>query len=158
MKKLYSKKSAKATDQLYALACGPSNRVRKYTCCIVNGVRFHTKERDNRRRSQNSGLVIKGGHEDNQIDFFRVLTSIIELEYIKGNRAILFECEWFETDKRKKACIQVDDHFTSINVNHRWYKNDPYILAVQAKQVFYLNDTKFGKNWQVVQEFQHRHL
>jgi hypothetical protein len=31
-------------------------------------------------------------------------------------------------------------------------------LATQARKVFYLPDTRFGKNWQVVQTFEHRHL
>jgi hypothetical protein len=28
-------------------------------------------------------------------------------------------------------------------------KNDPYILATQARKVFYLADTKLGKSWYV---------
>jgi hypothetical protein len=31
-------------------------------------------------------------------------------------------------------------------------------LATQARKVFYLPDTGFGKNWQVVQTFEHNHL
>jgi hypothetical protein len=31
-------------------------------------------------------------------------------------------------------------------------------LATQARKVFYLPDTRFGKNWQVVQTFEHMHL
>ena len=48
--------------------------------------------------------------------------------------------------------------FKSINVGSLWYKNDCYILATQARKVFYLPDTKFGPNWQVVQTFEQRHL
>ena len=48
--------------------------------------------------------------------------------------------------------------FKSINVGSLWYKNDCYILATQARMVFYLPDTKFGPNWQVVQIFEQRHL
>jgi hypothetical protein len=33
-----------------------------------------------------------------------------------------------------------------------------YILATHARKVFYLPDTRFGKDWQVVQTFYHRHL
>jgi hypothetical protein len=32
--------------QLYDLACGPSHQVRSYRSCIVNGVKFHIKERE----------------------------------------------------------------------------------------------------------------
>jgi hypothetical protein len=38
----------------------------------------------------------------------------------------------------------------------RWSQNDPFILPSQAKQVFYLLDTKSGEPWQVVQWVQHR--
>jgi hypothetical protein len=33
-------------DDLFSLACGPDLRVRKYSSCIVNGVRFNTIDRD----------------------------------------------------------------------------------------------------------------
>jgi hypothetical protein len=31
-------------------------------------------------------------------------------------------------------------------------------LATQANKIFYLPDTKLGKNWQIVQTFDHSHL
>ncbi|KAA0068183.1 uncharacterized protein E6C27_scaffold238G001570 [Cucumis melo var. makuwa] len=46
------------SDDLYALACGPNDFARSYSGCITNGVRFHTKDRDSRRTSQNSGVVL----------------------------------------------------------------------------------------------------
>ena len=49
-------------------------------------------------------------------------------------------------------------HFTSINVSHKWYPDDPYMLAYQAKQVFYIDDPKLGPNWKVIHKVQHRHL
>jgi hypothetical protein len=51
-----------------------------------------------------------------------------------------------------------DGYFKSINIQGRWYKNDPYIMATDAAQIFLLEDTKFGPNWRVVQEFGHRHI
>ena len=51
-----------------------------------------------------------------------------------------------------------DGFFKSINIGSLWCKNDSFILVTQARQVFYLLDTKFGKGWQVVQTFGHRHL
>ncbi|KAK4415016.1 hypothetical protein Salat_2608700 [Sesamum alatum] len=54
--------------------------------------------------------------------------------------------------------MQVDKHFTSIDIRTRWYKNDPFVLPIQVQQIFYIADTKLGKNWQLVQRIQHRHL
>jgi hypothetical protein len=46
-------------DDLFSLACGPDFRLRKYSSCIVNGVRFNTVYRDENRRTQNSGVMTK---------------------------------------------------------------------------------------------------
>jgi hypothetical protein len=51
-----------------------------------------------------------------------------------------------------------DGYFKSINIQGRWYKNDPFIMAIDASQVFFLEDTKFGPSWRVLQEFGHRHI
>jgi hypothetical protein len=39
-----------------------------------------------------------------------------------------------------------------------WYKTDPYILSSQSKKIFFLQDTAFGKDWPVVQKFEHRDM
>ncbi|XP_031105391.1 uncharacterized protein LOC116010220 [Ipomoea triloba] len=97
---LYIESATKATDALYSLACGPQVCSRKYTACIVNGVRFHTKDRDSRHKTQNSGIVVQGNHGDELIDFYGVLNEVIELEYIKDHRIVLFKCDWFDIGKR----------------------------------------------------------
>ncbi|XP_039138806.1 uncharacterized protein LOC120276140 [Dioscorea cayenensis subsp. rotundata] len=144
------------SDELFALAYGPDARVRKYTGCIVNGVRFHTKEHEFHLRSQNSGVVVEGNHEANEIDFYGVLTDIIQLDYIKDCKVVIFRCQWFDLGGKRR--IHKDGHLTSIMVNRFWYENDPFILAIQAKQVFYVDDIKLGRDWKVVQKFHHRHL
>jgi hypothetical protein len=42
---------------LFSLACGPDFRVRKYSSCIVNGVRFNIVDRDKNKKTQNSGVM-----------------------------------------------------------------------------------------------------
>ena len=32
--------------------------------------------------------------------------------------------------------LDIDLHFILINTSNKWYENDPFILAIQAKQVF----------------------
>lgn len=95
MKRLHARKSLEATDELYSLACGPDSRVIRYSGCIVKGIRFHTKERDENHNTQNSGVVVNGDHEENlHFDFFGILTDIIVLNYSGGNRVFLFKCDW----------------------------------------------------------------
>ncbi|OMO51248.1 hypothetical protein CCACVL1_29911 [Corchorus capsularis] len=145
------------SDQLYALACRPDQRVKRFTGCIVNGIRFHTRDRDSFLKSQNSGVLVEGNHETEDIDFFGILTNIYQLDYIKDCHAVVFKCNGFDIDPRKKRTHR-DGHLLSINVNKCWYGNDPFVLAFQARQVFYLPDTKLGKDWRVVQKFNHRHV
>ena len=54
--------------------------------------------------------------------------------------------------------MQRDEHFTSVNTSHTWYHFDAFILACQASQDFYLNDTKLGSSWQMVQHMTHRNM
>ncbi|XP_050222417.1 uncharacterized protein LOC126672509 [Mercurialis annua] len=89
------------TDHLYVLGLGPDIRVTRYSGIIANGVRFHTTERDSFRRTQNSGVSVKGEHNLKEIDFFGVVTDIIDLQYIHGNHVFLFKCDWWDVGDKK---------------------------------------------------------
>jgi hypothetical protein len=65
-------------EDLFSLACGPDFRVRKYSSCIVNGVRFNTVDHDKHRKTQNSGIRTQGTHNSQDIDLFRTLKEIIQ--------------------------------------------------------------------------------
>jgi hypothetical protein len=148
-------------DELLALSCEPNLRVRTFSACLVNGVRFHTVDREKNRRTQNSGILANGEHDNEDVDFYGCLKEIIELSYnsdFNDNRTVvLFRCDWFDTHG-KKFRMKDDGIFRSINHGSFWYKNDPFILATMAKKVFYLEDTKYHEKWRVVQKFSHRHL
>ncbi|KAL3839070.1 hypothetical protein ACJIZ3_023661 [Penstemon smallii] len=90
-----------------------------------------------------SGCIVEGGKT---IKFYGVLEDVIGLSYVDN-----FRCQ------RHKP-VKIDDDFTSINVSKLWYTSDPYVLANQVTQVFYVSDTKLGGNLKVVQISQHRHL
>ncbi|KAL3637369.1 hypothetical protein CASFOL_018537 [Castilleja foliolosa] len=117
---LYNADPSGLNESLYSLACAPNRCIKKFSGCIVNGVRFLTKDRDSRRKTQNSGVVVDGNHGDNMIAFY-------------GN-------------------------IVSVRVDGKWYEEDSYILADQARQVFYINDPKLGHDWRVVIPVSHRHV
>ncbi|KAM3287709.1 protein like [Capsicum chacoense] len=48
--------------------------------------------------------------------------------------------------------------FTSVCVKRFWYEHDPFVLAAQEKQVFYINDPKLGEDWRIMLKFQARHI
>ncbi|XP_028109189.1 uncharacterized protein LOC114307934 [Camellia sinensis] len=149
--------SSEATDELWSLANGPNLLVKEYSSCIINSSRFHTRDLDNRRTSQNSGVLTQGDHEGKLHDFYGHLSKVLEFDYICDKKVVLFQCEWYNTGNTgRNRIIRFDTYCTSIDVTSRWYQSDPFILPSQAKQVFYLNDTKLGEPWNVVQRVQHR--
>ncbi|KAA0032028.1 hypothetical protein E5676_scaffold96G001250 [Cucumis melo var. makuwa] len=145
------------SDDLYDLACGSNDCARSYSGCIANGVQFHTKDRDSRQTTKNSGVMVPDGDEIGQIFFYGELHEIIRLQYICMKAVVLFKCEWYDTSLRKNR-INIVDGFTSINTRNRWYKDEPFILVSQAAQVFYVDDYKLGQDWKLVQQIQPRHV
>ena len=128
-------------DDLFALACGPDFRVGKYSSCIVNGVRFNTVDREKNKKTQNSGVMVQGTHNNEVTDFYGTLKEIIQLEYNSDDRSVvLFKCDWFKLDG-KQTKLKNDGFFKSLNVGSLWYKDDFLILATKARKVFYLPDT-----------------
>ena len=124
--------STDVDEDLYSLACWPNRRVQWYTACIINGVRYHTMGREAHRKTQNSTIKTVGTHNDDTIDFYGTIIDIIELNYTKNNKGdrsiILLRCEWYNLEGRTYQ-MKDDGYFKSINIEGRWYKNDPFILA-----------------------------
>nr|GFB00612.1 hypothetical protein [Tanacetum cinerariifolium] len=52
------------SNELFALACGPSQTPISVNSCVVNGVRFVVHSRDERRTTQNSGICSPGPDGD----------------------------------------------------------------------------------------------
>ncbi|XP_071735655.1 uncharacterized protein [Rutidosis leptorrhynchoides] len=144
-------------QQLFApeiriLSHGPSHSVNQYSGCMVNGYRFHTQSREKNMKTQNSGVIVQGCHKTNIIDFYGILQEVLELEYLGDNKRVLvFKCDWFKIDDRNGLQVDKESRATSINTSRKWYRDQPYILASQAKQVFYVPDLKLGRNWHVVE-------
>jgi len=62
---------------------------------------------------------------------------------------------WHSSGKEKDSTLQ---NRISVFVKETWYENEPFILASQAEQVFYVDDLFNGPNWKVVEHFRHRHI
>jgi len=106
--------------------------------------------REAHRKTQNSTIKTAGDHNDVTIDYYGTIRDIIELSYTKNSKGdrsvILLRCEWYNLEGRTYQ-MKDDGYFKSINIEGQWYKNDPFILATEASQVFFLEDTKFGSSW-----------
>lgn len=138
---------------------GPFKKVNRYSGCIVNGYRFHTQSREKNRKTQNSGVVVKGEHGNNVIDYYGVLQDVIEVEYLgANNRVLIFQCDWFNLNDSNGMRCDTECELVSVNKSRKWYVDDPYILASQARQVFYAIDLRHGGNWHVVHHISPRAL
>jgi len=80
--------------KLYNLACGPDCQVRSYRGCIVNGVKFHTKECAQTRTTQNSGGgVVRVGYDTSNNEYYGELKNVLKLHYIGRNFVYLFRVD-----------------------------------------------------------------
>ncbi|XP_026409057.1 uncharacterized protein LOC113304216 isoform X1 [Papaver somniferum] len=140
--------SEEATNELSSLACGPQS-MKSYPCCVVDGVCFWVR-RDKRLTAPNPGLHILKKNEDKVIELFGLVTNVIELVYKLGQRVVLFSCEWFNTNPDENL-IEKEDNLVNICVSSKWYSDDPFVLANEAKQVFYVDDQKRRPSWRLVQ-------
>ncbi|CAI9294838.1 unnamed protein product [Lactuca saligna] len=54
--------------------------------------------------------------------------------------------------------MMFEPHFISIDTTKKAYDEDPFVLANQAKQVFYINDPTRDSGWKIIERSTHRHL
>lgn len=148
------------SEDLHALAKGPSEWQLRHKKYIVNGFRFRVKSIDNKGTNQNSGVFIRSltpsnprerdvNPRDAYVDYYGVLTDIIELSYNAGRRIVLFKGDWVD-NLLGGGGIKTDQYgFTLVNFNQLLPSNDPFILASQVLQVFYVKDP-MDKDWEIV--------
>ena len=147
-------------DALYALAMGPDTRVRQYESCVVGDVRYNTIARDEVRKTQNSAVMSTDTHEEVTTKMYANITDIVQLQYISSfmvhRCVVLFSYRWYNLFSRI-AKPKADDYFKSINVKAAYRTDEPYILANQATQIFFLEDTYArSQDWRILQKFEQR--
>ncbi|KAK5811971.1 hypothetical protein PVK06_027364 [Gossypium arboreum] len=136
----------------------------KYSGFIMNGFRFHTKYRERLRRTQNCGVVVNSlitsyasARDTNpvggNVEYYGLLTDIIELDYYGKWKVVLFRCDW--ADANTARGIKKDQFgFTMVNFSRLIYTgehliDEPYVFSSQVKQVFYSKDP-IDEGWYVV--------
>ncbi|XP_028095951.1 uncharacterized protein LOC114295858 [Camellia sinensis] len=123
------------SDEIKTLALGPSKKATRFSGYIINGTRYHTRSREWRRKTQNSGVMVKAK-----------------------------TCSYASTrDMNPVEGLKQDGFgFTLVNFNHLLYtkkqnSDEPFILASQAQQVFYVYDP-IRADWDVVVKMKPRDL
>ncbi|XP_042460530.1 uncharacterized protein LOC122044052 [Zingiber officinale] len=151
------------TSSLRWLAHGPRVRVLKCDSYVINGNLNQTKERDDEKVYQNSGvsllantMLVCSAKDKNpvleNVTFYGVIEEIWELDYHQF-QVPLFKCAWVSNDKG----IQYNDEcgFTLVNLNKRGHQKDEFVLASQVRQVFYVADP-LNKGWSIVLQVPNR--
>ena len=77
--RLIELKSPRVTEHIQWFAQSPNNVVRRFNGYIVGGVRFHTKERESKRKTQNSGVIVtsKTFNSKDNIIYYGVIKEMI---------------------------------------------------------------------------------
>jgi len=130
--------------QLKALSRGPNTAAKRFSGYVINGYRFHTMKRDARRKTQNSGVTLVSLTESfastkdenpktGLVTYYGRINDIIELDYYGQLKFVLFKCDWFEAKDEKYA-------LTSVNFNKKCCQSEPFVLASQVHQCFYVQD------------------
>ncbi|KAA8538798.1 hypothetical protein F0562_025490 [Nyssa sinensis] len=162
VKQLRQTSNAQISPEVEILSAGPDQWGRRYTGYVINGFRFRTKERESKRKTQNSGVLLNASTTsfasardrnpvEGDVSFYGVLTDIIELRYTNDLKFVLFKCDWIHNNAGRK----IDEFgFTLVNFKHLLYKenrlgDEPFILASQAQQVWYVQDS-LEKDWHIV--------
>ncbi|KAK9283647.1 hypothetical protein L1049_011897 [Liquidambar formosana] len=125
------------------LVRGPWQTAKKYKKFVINGFRFRIAAIDKKRNTQNSGVVLTAKATSNEdCTYYGILKDIIELDYYESRKVVLFECDWVQGRD-----IKVNDFgITLVNSTRFPATKEPFILASQSLQVFYVDDP-VEKEW-----------
>lgn len=117
------------------LSRGPNHVARRFSGYVINGYRFHTRKREARLKTQNSGVTLEAMTQnlEKSVTYYGAIKDIIELDYYGHFKYVLFRCDWFVTEKDKYG-------LTCVYSNKKCEKNDPFVLASQVQQCFFIKD------------------
>jgi hypothetical protein len=123
---------------LQILTSGPSTMIHTYTSYEINGYTFYTRAQDNKKTNQNNGVRTDAyDYDGNRETYYGFIEEIWELEYRKFLKVPLFRCQWIRLPDGVKI-----DKYDMTNVNFRFlnYREQPFVLAKDVTQVFYVKD------------------
>ncbi|KAJ9544533.1 hypothetical protein OSB04_024240 [Centaurea solstitialis] len=130
-------------ENLRWISHGPHPEVINYAAYHINGYLFRTKSREG-RIYQNSGVGVEATDMHISCDdvtydqafYYGVLQEIWVLDY-HTRKVPIFKCDWVDN----KHGVKKDSlGYNLVELNRLRHKDDPFILASQALQVFYVKD------------------
>jgi len=139
---------------------GPYYAVNQYRGYRINGYLFHTKGLEEKRVTQNSGVMavfsqncFSSTRDQNpavgDIIYYGQLEEIVEIFYAYGLKDqcsyVMFKVRWCQSEKNK------DEYgFNLVNLNKEIYCNEKFMFASQADQCFYVRDPLNPNAWVIL--------
>ena len=144
----YARKQKDVSDTVRLLAVKPQFIVFSWGGYEINGYSFSTKVIDGKRTTQNSGVMVEAEatHFSSSRDknpklatttYYGVIEEIWEIIYAPHFKVPIFKCKWVHSNA---VVIERQSGMISVDLNRVGYKDEPFILASHAKQVFYVSD------------------
>ena len=145
----------KAPQEIQILAKEPNMVVQKYSSYTLNGIDFRTQSYDEGRPVQGSAVALiaqttsfqKGNGDSTSVRnkaYYGIIKEILELNYQHEGKVVLLKCDWVDNRVEDKW-VKTDQFGISMNFKHIFntgekLSDEPFILAAQATQVYYVED------------------
>ncbi|CAK8541326.1 unnamed protein product [Lathyrus sativus] len=145
-----------ASNTIKWLSYEPKCNIITWSGYDINKTCFCTKSKDDRSTTQNSRVMImaesmhfSSAKDENPVmastPYFGVIEEIWEVDYVVF-KVPIFKCKWIDIN----SGVRIDEFgVTSVDLSKLAYADEPFIMASQAKQVFYVTDPS-NKRWSVV--------
>ncbi|KAH0695088.1 hypothetical protein KY285_022185 [Solanum tuberosum] len=123
-------------DLIKQLSRGPNSIAKRYSGYLINGYRFHVRQCDARRKTQNSGVTLvastttfASSKDKNPIaadlTYYGRIVDIVELDYFGHFKVVLFKCDWYEVENDTYG-------LTYVYFNKRCSQEEPFVLGSQT--------------------------
>nr|XP_015642894.2 uncharacterized protein LOC107281397 [Oryza sativa Japonica Group] len=125
-------------QQLAFLARGPSGSITTFQGYEINGYTFYTRAQDMKSTNQNSAVRVDAmGHDGTTATYYGAIEDIWELDY-GPLKVPLFRCQWV---RLTGGGVMIDDSgMTTVDLNKVGYSDEPFVLANDVTQVFFVKD------------------
>nr|ABA97282.1 transposon protein, putative, CACTA, En/Spm sub-class [Oryza sativa Japonica Group] len=125
-------------QQLAFLARGPSGSIATFQGYEINGYTFYTRAQDMKSTNQNSAVRVDAmGHDGTTATYYSAIEDISELDY-GPLKVPLFRCQWVRLTGGGEM---IDDSgMTTVDLNKVGYSDEPFVLANDVTQVFFVKD------------------
>ncbi|KAL0349542.1 UNVERIFIED_CONTAM: hypothetical protein Sradi_4103400 [Sesamum radiatum] len=117
---------------------GSSAEVTSFHAYFVNGYNFPTERHNTGKSTMNCRVCVKSSlYTDEENNFYGVIKEIIQQTYplIPNLHIMLFKCRWVDPVRGMK--VHPSYHLVDVNFKKLYQKDDPFILAQQAVQVYF---------------------